>query len=610
MKMKKTFAVAAGIACLSICGAAQLFGQSVSLETVALAKANMVLSPCCFNEATPEAPIQYYMNEGTELILPKKGFLLSEKNPVQKLTIRGVACDLTCQGGVFGLSVAGKPVPLAGSQLGLQTVDIPVGAKVPYRLAFPRGYNYKKEGHLFARSGVVQAGTVDGLAIRLYDDDLDGRYVKGKDGISVGDNGGIGIFAALSSVVPGATAAYEIGNVSEDGSSLTLSKFAGATGQLKVEAPKDLECRLAFASEDGKCSFGMLAGDQWLTLPAGKYRMQYGFVSRPKAGHLTALVLPSKSVVVSVGSGEKVSLAMGDLAAAAMPDEGYASMDFHRFLELDLSGVENACDAGDFAKAQQLFGAITGKYKSGPNYEVSKEWIEELRQRLVFETSPEGGALRDAENKMLAAIKADKLDEAKAQLPAVQAALAKIPPALAKSWLGLVYKAKIDSWSRFAAGTSRPGLKLPKCKLDAQSRDRGSEYAKVRTVPGDPEYVANIAWTTRGLADGYSEFSKYAGRGWIYEGFLIAPQDGEYEIALESGTGGALLQLDGKPAIDHWGKHLSEERSIKLKLPAGRHSLHIEFFTCSGREHNLYLRWTPPGGRKTIVPAWALECDK
>jgi len=194
----------------------------------------------------------------------------------------------------------------------------------------------------------------------------------------------MGIFATLSSVLPGANAAYEVGNVAEDGSSIALSRFAGATGQLKVEAPKDLECRLAFASEDGKCAFGMLSGEQWLTLPAGKYRMQYGFVSRSKAGHLAALVLPSKSISVSIGNGEKVLLSMGDSAVADLPpDEGYVSLDFHRFLELDLSGVELACEAGDFAKAQQLFGAITGKYKSGPNYDASKEWIEELRQRLA-----------------------------------------------------------------------------------------------------------------------------------------------------------------------------------------------------------------------------------
>jgi len=112
------------------------------------------------------------------------------------------------------------------------------------------------------------------------------------------------------------------------------------------------------------------------------------------------------------------------------------------------------------------------------------------------------------------------------------------------------------------------------------------------------------------MTGSFNELSKYSGRGWIYEGFLIVPQDGEYEIAMESGTGGALLQLDGKPAIDHWGKHLPEERSIRLKLSAGRHPFHLEFFTVGGHGHGLYLRWTPPGGHKTVVPTWALECDK
>ena len=609
MKTRKTLAVAAGIACLSVCSVAPLFGQSVSLETVALTNANLVLSASSFNEASTETPVQYYMNEGTELILPKKAFLLSEKNPSQKLTIRGVACDLTCPEGVFGLSVAGKAVPLVAAQLGLQTVEIPVGAKSPYRLAFPRGYNYKQEGHLFARSGAVQAGAVDGLSIWLYDDDMDGRYVKGKDGICVGDNGGMGIFATLASVVPGANAAYAVGDVAEDGSAIELSKFAGATGQLKVEAPKDYECRLAFASEDGKCSFGMLAGDRWLTLPAGKYRMLYGFVRRPKAGHLTALVLPSKDIPVSIANGEKTSLSMGDRAVAEMPpDDGYVSMDFHRFLELDLSEVERACDADDFAKAQQLFGSITGKYKSGPNYDVSKEWFEELQQRLTFETSAEGSALRDAENKLLAAVKADKLADAKAQLPAVQAALAKIPPATAKGWPGLVHKARVAGMARFAGGTARPGLKNPKAKFGGQVRDRASGPAVVVPLPGDPDYVDTIDWNGGGSSDSGGKY--VSGRGFIYEGFIVAPKDGEYVIALESGTGGANLTLDGKLAFDHWTPHLQEERSVRVKLSEGRHAIKINMYTASGRTHGLHLRWTPPGGRKTIVPAWALECDK
>jgi len=104
--------------------------------------------------------------------------------------------------------------------------------------------------------------------------------------------------------------------------------------------------------------------------------------------------------------------------------------------------------------------------------------------------------LRDVENKVLTAIKADKLAEAKAQLPAAQAALARIPPALAKSWLGFVYKAKVESWGRLAAGTSRPGVKLPKCRLEGQLRYRDS--AKVTAIPGDPEYADNIAWTMKG----------------------------------------------------------------------------------------------------------------
>jgi len=49
------------------------------------------------------------------------------------------------------------------------------------------------------------------------------------------------------------------------------------------------------------------------------------------------------------------------------------------------------------------------------------------------------------------------------------------------------------------------------------------------------------------------------------------------------------------------------ERSVKLTLTAGPHPLEIEMWNSLGRG-GLHLRWTPPGGRKAIVPPWALEC--
>ncbi len=597
------------ILCLAVAGLFQTAqAEKVALQQAPLASPAMVLSPVACNFAETQRPIVYYRNEGEEVFLPRQSVTVSDKTPAQKLTLAGVACELALKSGRISLTAGGQTRELQDFELGYRSVDI--GAKSG-PIAFSRGFVFENEARIFYRSTAAMAGTVDGLSLRLFDDDLNGRYEIGKDAISLSDSGTSAIFGQLSSLLPGAKCAWEVKAVAEDGSSITLEKYTGAIGALKFETTKDLECRLALVSEDGKCSFGVLATGQTLTLPAGKYRLSCGFVYRPSAKHVVGLILPAKDFRITVPNGGTAALVIGDAAAAELPwGEGSVSMDFQHYLALDLSPAEAAYNAGDVAKARKLFDDAVGARKSGPAYEATQVWIDDLNQRLTFEASPEGAALREAEAKVLAAVKAGKLEDVRATLPAAQAVLARIPASIAKGWLGFVCKAKVESWGRFAAGTSCPGVKLPKSKLGGQFRDRALQVAKVTAVPGDPEYAANIDWTTKGLTGGYSEFSKFSGRSWIYEGFLIVPQGGEYELALESGTGGALLQLDGKTAIDHWGFHVPEERSVRMKLSAGRHPIHLEMFTVGGHQHDLHFRWTPPGGRETLVPTWAFEYEK
>jgi hypothetical protein len=533
--------------------------------------------------------------------------VLTQKNPRQKLTIRGVPCEVEYRDEGFAVSVAGKSQKLVDSGLGYQSLAIPLGDGTAYVLAFPRGYSYEGEGHLFCRSGSMQTATVDDVEVRLYDDDMDGRYVKGKDGLSVGDKGAMCIFGTLGDLLPTPKAVYEVRAVAEDGSSLTLSKYAGPTGRLKIQPIKDMECRLAFTSEDGKCSFGTLAGEEGLTLPAGKYRFLYGYVYRPSAKSVVALVLPSTGVSVEVGNAQDLAMTLGDLAKREFPwDEGQVTVTFEHLLEVDLTGVTEAYAAGDLGKAQTLFDGVSGKYRSGPNYEVSKAWMEELRQTLAFETSTEGTTLREAETKLLAAVKDGKLEEARALLPGIQGALGKIPAQFTRDWPYRVHRSRVAAMTRYAAGTSKPGLKMPKVNFRGQDRDRASSSYSVSPVPGGEYEVAQtVDWETQKDWP-YSESAKYNRRGWIYDGFLVVPQAGEYELALESGTGGARLYIDDRVVIDHWGAHVPEERTSLLRLTEGRHSLKIEMYTLGGT-HRLRLWWTPPGGRKAIVPAWALE---
>jgi len=605
--MKKAVRIAV-ILCLGMAGhvPADEAGKT-TLTSTPLANSCVVLAPSSYNEHSIERPILYYVTEGVEVILPKNPWVFTQKNPRRKLTIRDVPCEVEYRDGGFAVTAAGKWQKLVDSALGYEPAAIPLGGDATYLLAFPRGYSYEGEGHLFCRSGSVQAAVVDGTPIRLYDDDLDGRYVKGKDGLSVGDQGAMCIFGTLGELLPTTDSVYEVRAVAEDGSSLTLSRYAGPTGRLKIEPIKDMECRLAFTSEDGKCSFGTLAGEQGLTLPAGKYRFLYGYVYRPSAKNVVALVLPSKGISLDVGKVQDVTMTLGDLAKREFPwGEGQVTIHFEHLLEVDLTGVEEACAAGDFAKAQTLFDGISGKYQAGPNYEVSKTWMQDLRQTLAFEMSAEGTALREAEAKVMAAVREGRRNEAKEMLPPAQKALGKIPAQFTRGWPYMVHKARVAAMARYAAGISKPGLKMPKATWRGQDRDRASAGFTVSPDPGGEFEVAQtVDWETK-KEWSYNEYAKYARRGWIYDGFLVVPQTGEYELALESGTGGARLHLDNKIVVDHWGPHAPDERASRLELTEGVHPLKIELFTLGGT-HCLHFRWTPPGGRKVIVPAWALE---
>ena len=567
----------------------------------------MVLARSSYNESRSARPILYYRTEDIELILPNASWVLTQKTPRQKLTIRGVSCEIAYRDGGLAVSAAGESQKLVDSGLGCQSVAIPLGDGMAYVLAFPRGYFYEGEGHLFCRSGSMQTATVDGVEVRLYDDDLDGRYVKGKDGLSIGDDGGMCIFGTLSDLLPTTKAVYEVRAVAEDGSAMTLNPYVGPTGRLKIEPIEGLACRLAFASQDGKCSFGMLADEQGLTLPADKYHFLYGYVYRSSTKNVVALVLPSKGLTVNVEQGRDTTLTLGDLAEREFPwGEGPVTLRFKRLLEVDLTGVEEAFVVGDFVKGQKLFDEISGKYPAGPNYEVSKVWMEDLRRRLAFETSPEGTALREAETKLLAAVNDDKRDTAKALLPTVQEALKKIPAQFTQGWPYRVHKTRVAAMSRYAAGTATPGLKMPEVNFRLQDRDRATAGYSVSAVPGGEYKVAQtVDWETQKDWP-YAKAAQYHRHGWLYDGFLVVPQQGEYELTLESGTGGARLYIDDRLVIDHWGAHVPEERAVRLTLTEGRHPLKIKMYTLGGT-HRLRFWWTPPGGRGAIVPAWALE---
>jgi hypothetical protein len=563
----------------------------IPLVSTVLSNAAVVLSASSFHDTDPTCPIQYYTAFGSEVILPKATMLFSDRTSAQPLTIGKVACTLEYRAGNFLFGHGGKAQELVAEGLGFQSVPVAAETGVAQWLAFPRTYSYKGEGHLYSRSGSVQAGDLDGTAIRLYDDDLDGRYVLGKDGLSIGDRSGMGIFGPLGSLIPTTNGVYEVREVAGDGSSLTVTKYAGATGRLAMKPINNIECRLAFQSEDGKCSFGELVGSQGLVLPAGKYKFLYGFLYRTSAHHVVGMVLPSANLPLTVAKDADVAVMLGETTKHELPwGEGCLTLTYRQFLSLDVAGVEEAYNAGDYAKGQKLLDDIDAQYKAGPNLEASQELLEYFRQNLALENSAAGSALRDAEAKTLTALTDGKMDEARTLLPDVQKDLAAIPANLTKTWAYAAHKTRGLILANGAAGSAKPGLWLQYTKPEDPNQKLGTR-------------VDNIDWL------------EPKGAGWghrrTYEGMLVAPLAGEYELSLES-VGAAVVTLDGKQIIDH-PYHLPGEKSAMVALTEGPHTLRVDVqayvygYTHANKPHMIRLRWDPPGGRRAVIPAWAFQ---
>jgi hypothetical protein len=559
----------------------------VALTTAPLADPNMVLSASSFDQRKPERPIVYYSAYGSEVLLPNRRMVFTPQSPRQVLTIGGMACTIQQGPAGFRLAISGKDADLRLSGLGCAPAPLALAADPHYVLAFPRAFFFGDTATLYCRAGAVKTGTVGKCPILLYDENLDGCYRKRTAGLCVGDPGKIGIFAPVADLLPTPEAVYRIERIAADGSALTLAPYAGPTGRLKVEsAAEDVECRLALTSDDGQCSFGMLAEEQAMLLPAGTYRVPYGLLYRSLAKHAAAVVLPGKGLPIHVRANEEVKLVLGEsLQEPLQASEQVLTTTFDALLEINLAGVAEACDRGEFDQAHKLFAQITGKYKSGPNVEASRQWLESVGQRVQFEASPEAVAFRQAQARVLLAVKQGDLAAARQALPAAHRTFVAIPARFAGYPAYHTCKAQADALERYCAGRV-PGLRATYWEWRF-SKQCGAEV------------VGQIDW--QGGRAGKTQFF-----GCRYKGFLVVPEDGEYELSLASAQA-AKLSLDAEQLIDHEKAHNLAERAVKVTLRAGPHPLEIEMWNALGRGE-LHFRWTPPGGRKALVPAWALEC--
>ena len=583
--MRRAFwVIAAAIAIRSTAGAEPV---AIPQQAAPLVDPNMVLSPSCRDFQRQDRPIVCYRNYGTEVVLPGAGLFFPPDQAEQVLKIGTDALRFRRADGRIVCSMNGKEAELRPSGLGFSPLDFTIAGGRSCAVAFPRGFFHGGAARLFYRAGFARVGDLEQERICLYDDNLDGQYKQGEDAYSIGDFTNVVVMAPIRELMPTAAAVRRVERLAGDGSVLELAPYAGATGTLRIEAAsRDLQYRLVFASDDGRCAFPAVAGAAALALPAGEYRFLYGLIRRTRGGATAAIVLPGAAPAVTIAGNAQVAITLGQTPALRGGGGGeIPSVPFEALLELDLSGVEETCRGGDFAKAQQELAAIVGKAQSGPNFLATRRWMEDLGGRLALETTPEAAALRQAEEQVLAAVKQGDRAGARARLDAVRAAMAKVPASFADTRALRWHKARAEALARYADGVL-PGLKVT-------FLGHG-----MRGVTGT-EVVPTVDWSDSPGGNRTQFF------GCRYEGFLAVPEDGEYELALESDEG-ARLEVDGKLVIDHWRAHTLAEKSMRLTLAAGAHPLKIEHFQGLGGA-GLHFRWVPPGGRKTVVPDWALE---
>ncbi len=90
-----------------------------------------------------------------------------------------------------------------------------------------------------------------------------------------------------------------------------------------------------------------------------------------------------------------------------------------------------------------------------------------------------------------------------------------------------------------------------------------------------------------------------------FTGFIDIPADGAYTFYTHSDDG-SLLFIDEKEVVNNDGLHASEEKSGKVPLKAGKHSLRVDY-SQGNAGFLLEVTWEGPGFTKQPIPGTALS---
>lgn len=131
------------------------------------------------------------------------------------------------------------------------------------------------------------------------------------------------------------------------------------------------------------------------------------------------------------------------------------------------------------------------------------------------------------------------------------------------------------------------------------------------SFPWVPAFAAMKPQAVRTVTtiDAGEEGGREAG-GILFEGFIQAPEDGEYTFHLSTDTG-AVLRLHGALLIDaDYGYTSGTEISARIRLRAGAHPLRLAVIHREAGASSLAVDWSGPGFSRQPIPATALTHTK
>jgi alpha-D-xyloside xylohydrolase len=142
------------------------------------------------------------------------------------------------------------------------------------------------------------------------------------------------------------------------------------------------------------------------------------------------------------------------------------------------------------------------------------------------------------------------------------------------------------AYTRF--GDLRPFVVIPAYDLfDTKGVPGGLTLTTAGVPPGSSSDQLSVSYVPRPGAENAP--------GKVWEGSLIAPETGEYQLRATH-NGGLKVWIDGKEVMDHWLQNwLTTDQQVKLSLTRGqRYNIRIE--TDGEQQTRMSLLWKTPSG--------------